>query len=844
MQEITQDLVHDQLAVRKRNGHVRRGQGVMFDSDELWGEHGRRIRFLSRVGLFRHCSATMLAHIATMLQPVKIEPGSIICREGEPGEQLFLIEAGTLVATTIIGGKNYEIATMAPGGFFGEMALLGEGKRTVTVMAKTAASLWSLSAADFDELCGHMPELAITTREVANSRQRARMQGIFEVEHRNLAVLSQGRKEIRIGRDEDNDLVFESPSVAEHHAIVEWKDGTYRLHALSTTYQTYVNRTSVRHTVLKDGDEIWLGSERLVFDRREIQHYVEPRGVRIDVTNLGRRTKKGKKLLQDVSFSILPGEFVAIVGGSGAGKTTLMNALSGLQPATSGRVLYNGRDYYQTMNLYRNALGYVPQDDIIHTELPLRTTLEFAAKLRLPSGTSSQKIDSVVNQTLEALSLKDQASLRVRTLSGGQRKRCSIGVELLTEPRVFFLDEPTSGLDPATDTQMMHLLDRLSNDGSTVVVTTHTTANIMLCDKVIFMARGGRVAFVGSPQRALHYFQVDTFSDIYRLLEDEGSAQEWVASWRSSSDYAQTLADQPDIAGAVPKAHERRSLTAGNSGNGVASQLRQFLVLSRRNFKLYVQNPANLMPLIMQPVVFLLLLLALFKAGTFSLDTSNPAAAVELLFLLAFAFFNNGLLYAVQEIVKEFPIFRRERMVNLGLLPYIFSKVIVLLPILVVMEFLTVLVLRMTDRLPGAGLDVYAQLMLTIFLISFSGLALALFTSAFSSTEKQATDMLALWITPQVLLAGALFAVPSMNSIGQILSTGAATRWSFEALGHITDLNNLFANGSSPIGRAELLQYGDTFSGNLVTHWLILAAFIVVPLVLTCLVLKLRSAAR
>src|SRR5262249_15680783 len=151
----------------------------------------------------------------------------------------------------------------------------------------------------------------------------------------------------------------------------------------------------------------------------------------------------------------------------------------------------------------------------------------------------------------------------------------------------------------------------------------------------------------------------------------EGTAETWANRWRSSNDYVQVIAEQTDTVGIAMAAYGQQSLTTGNSGKGFGNQLRQFLVLSRRNFELYCQNPANLMPLLMQPVVFLLLLLALFKEGVFDLNVDNPSTAVELLFLLAFAFFNNGLLYAVQEIVKEFAIFRRERMVNLGLIPYV-----------------------------------------------------------------------------------------------------------------------------------------------------------------------------
>src|SRR5439155_6402556 len=187
-----------------------------------------------------------------------------------------------------------------------------------------------------------------------------------------------------------------------------------------------------------------------VFDSRAIHRSIEPHGIRLDATALSKEVSGGKRLLQDVTFSILPGEFVAIVGGSGAGKTTLMDALSGVRPPTSGQVLYNGRDYYRDLALFRNVLGYVPQDDIIHTGLPLRVTLRHAAKLRLPADASPADLNEVVEKALAQLELTAQADDKVAQLNSGHRKRASIGGQLSTEPRIFFLDEPTSGLDPFT----------------------------------------------------------------------------------------------------------------------------------------------------------------------------------------------------------------------------------------------------------------------------------------------------------------------------------------------------------------------------------------------------------
>lgn len=810
-------------------------------TEAMWGEYGRRLLFLRHVGLFHGASSAILTPVAAALKLISAPAGTVVCREGEPGDQFFLIESGTLLVLTEIGGMAHELARLGPGEFFGEMALLRQGRRTATVRAETAVRLWSLTYADFQELLDRDPQVSEVIRRAAQLREQSVTNLAFEVEHRNLAALAEGGQQLRIGRDRDNELVFSSRLVSRHHAVVEWAGESYHLRDLGSNNGTYVNGIEVRNAVLQDGDEIWVANERLIFDRRQIQRLAEPHGVRVDATNLSKVVKGGKTLLHDITLSILPGEFVAIVGGSGAGKTTLMDALSGVRRATSGRVLYNGRDYYRNIAFYRNVLGYVPQDDIIHTELPVRVTLRRAAQLRLPADTTAKDLDAAVDEALQTLGLASQADIHVKRLSGGQRKRTSIGVELLTQPRIFFLDEPTSGLDPATDMQMMRLLRRLADDGTSIILTTHATKNVALCDKVVFLARGGYLAFIGTPQRALQYFNVDAFDEIYDRLANELTPEEWSQHFRASSDYAQSLADQPRADQLGSGGTQGLGGTARTGGP--LQQLRQFVVLSARNFDIIKNNPANIPPLIGPAVIFILLLLALFRSGAFDRAISNPTTPVQLLFLVSFTVFLFGLLFGVQEVVKETAIFRRERMVNLGVLPYVLSKTTFLAPLLVVLSCVMLAVLRVTGRMPPSGFDVYGKLLLTLVLTAFAGLSLALFSSSISATPQQATDTLSLWIMPQVLLSGALFAVPSMTIVGRTLSRFAAVRWAFEATGQITDLNDLFLNGTSPLARPLMDQYQTTFSRNAVQNWAILLVFILVPFVLTCLILRRKGAA-
>jgi ABC transport system ATP-binding/permease protein len=223
-------------------------------------------------------------------------------------------------------------------------------------------------------------------------------------------------------------------------------------------------------------------------------------GSRIDAVGVSQHAGQ-RQILHDVSLSVEPGELVAVVGGSGAGKTTLLEILAGVRAPSAGRVMHGGVPV-DAGSARGSGVGYVPQDDIIHVEMPFVRTLRYAARLRLPAGTSADRVDRVVDETMRDLDLADRRDVVVRMLSGGQRKRASMAVELLTEPRTFFLDEPTSGLDPSTSAEVLRLLRRLTRRGVTVVLTTHEPAAIDRCDRVVFLARDGHLAFAGTPSQA------------------------------------------------------------------------------------------------------------------------------------------------------------------------------------------------------------------------------------------------------------------------------------------------------------------------------------------------------
>ncbi|MEJ2740844.1 MAG: ATP-binding cassette domain-containing protein, partial [Dehalococcoidia bacterium] len=353
-----------------------------------------------------------------------------------------------------------------------------------------------------------------------------------------------GRASLTIGRSHDNDIVLSHPAVSRKHALVTRKEpeGIYVIEDVGSMAGTFVNGSRVvQPRPLKRGDTIHIGPIKLTYTAEAFEKVDESSNLRVDAVHLNQFVSKNVNLLQDISLTIKPNEFVAIVGGSGSGKSTLLKALTGFVPASNGSVLINGDDLYSNFDAHRTQFGFVPQEDIIHKELTVYEALDYSARLRLPADTSAEDRKKRVNEVLATLDLTERKDLQIKKLSGGQLKRVSIGVELLTKPGFFCLDEATSGLDPGMESQIMRMLRRLSDQGCTILLVTHATQNVMLCDHVIFLTRGGYLAYFGPPDHALTYFGSSDFNSIYEKLEKEKSPAEWAEQYRSSETYRQYI---------------------------------------------------------------------------------------------------------------------------------------------------------------------------------------------------------------------------------------------------------------------------------------------------------------
>jgi ABC-type multidrug transport system ATPase subunit/pSer/pThr/pTyr-binding forkhead associated (FHA) protein len=637
-------------------------------------------------------------------------------------------------------------------------------------------------------------------------------------------------RSVLLGRDPNATLQLDAPLVSRHHATIDTDSrGNYILRDRSAN-GVFVNGQRVTNSVkLSEGDAIRIGPFTLIYrsDRLEMQDRGDR--IRLDAENLVI-----PKRLEQITLAIEPGQFVALVGGSGAGKSTLMRTLLGIEKTTNGVVFLNGNNLRQNFNIYRTQIGYVPQDDIIHADLKVVEVLTYAAKLRLPPDAD---ISQIVEKTLTDIEMTHRRHALVKQLSGGQRKRVSIGVELLADPKLFFLDEPTSGLDPGLDKKMMQLLRKLASQGRTVILVTHATANITMCDRIVFLGRGGRLCYFGPPDLALDFFGVKTgdFADIYSELETgETNVKSWADKFKQSPLYQRYIVNHfstgnPD--GQKPVAPSQpQSL----------SFFQQISLLCQRYFQLISRDLVNLsLALLTAPIGISLLRLAVRDKDPLigAPEATLAPLALRVLFVFTCAAIWVGLSTSLQEIVKESAIYLRERLVNLGLFAYLGSKVFILSGLAMLQTILMVGVILIAFKSPepsfiswpvGAGI--------TTFLTLLSCISLGLLVSAIVKNSSQANSALPLLLLPQIIFSGVLF---KTEGIASKFSWLMLSRWSVGAYGSLVNVNAMvpapttLPDGSTVPQAFEPTPVYDPTWHNLSLNWAILGVHILVYLMLT-----------
>jgi len=608
-----------------------------------------------------------------------------------------------------------------------------------------------------------------------------------------LSAVQFGEKEkLTFGRDPNNDVILDNPRVSRFHTQVTRVGRRYYVTDLRSANGTFVNDKRVQGNVwLNPQDTIRIGPYRLVLGEDQFTRYDETEGLRVEAYHLNKWVRKDLNLLQDISLVFQPREFIVVVGQSGGGKSTLLDAIAGYRPATQGRVFVNGIDVYQNFDAVRNDIGYVPQKDIIHMELTVHQALNFAAQLRMPKDTSKAEREKRIMEVLDELDLMHRKDVQISGLSGGQQKRVSIGVELLTRPGLFFLDEPTSGLDPGTETAFMHLMRRLADQGRTIIMVTHATKNVVLADKVVFLARGGHVAWFGPPDEALTYFdqfrseqdqrvRAMEFDQIYAILDDpsKGKGKDWGERYMANVAFGKYIVEPLESSQQQAVAAQVKPVKKQARKGSRISSLRQFFVLSARNVTILLRDRSSLTLMLAVPVgvgALSIVLSLVMGRNSFVYAGGDPGNAGTTLFLLSLFALLVGGMSQMREFVKEADVYRRERLVNLRILPYVTSKVWVAMLLAFWHALAYTGMQYIAFKMPGGVLE-FGEIYITLVLAVITGMMLGLLASALSPNAASAPLTLIMMIVPLIVLSGALAPVPS--SISQI----ASTRWTFESL--------------------------------------------------------------
>jgi ABC transport system ATP-binding/permease protein len=594
---------------------------------------------------------------------------------------------------------------------------------------------------------------------------------------------------LRIGRGQDNDLVLDDILVSRHHAELRPDGSGFSIVDLGSHNGTYVDGARVKEAHLTRGSLVSIGRHLLRLVDGALEEYVDTGQIDFAAYGLRVEIKGGRRLLNDVSFSLGPSNLLAILGPTGVGKSTLLKALTGFVPADHGTVLYNGRDLYAAYDELRHRIGYVPQDDILHPDLTVRRALEFAARLRLPRDLSEAERTQRVCEVIAELGLTERADLAIHRLSGGQRKRTSVALELLAQPSLLFLDEPTSGLDPGYEKAVMELLREVADTGRTVIVITHSVQSLDLCDRVLFLAPGGNLAYFGNPAAVTERFGVREYADVFTRI-DRSDPAEWTAG---TGPPTVPLPAAPPPPGPRPTGRVR-----SQSGWG-----RQVATLARRYLAIIAADRRTLALLLLQgPLVGLILLGTTKEGGLAQSGVVNSRAALVLVNLvLAVTFI--GLTNAVREIVKELPIYRRERAVGLSLSAYLTSKALVLGAFTVLQAVVLTLIATarqggLNDPVSALG-SARAELVISMVLTALAAMATGLLISSVVSSADKATLML-----PLVLLLSVLLASPNLEvatkPVAKQLAQLTTAKWGFAASGSVVGFYTLIARPDCEVG--------------------------------------------
>ncbi|MBC8356579.1 MAG: ATP-binding cassette domain-containing protein [Planctomycetes bacterium] len=688
-----------------------------------------------------------------------------------------------------------------------------------------------------------------------------------------------------IGRDTVHaDICLPDVRVSRLHATIERAGQFATVTDLKSANQTFVDGEPItKPAVVTEGSRIQIGPHTWIFRGQALYPLSRDNNVELVAKNLIRRVPDRKNrgqmkvILDDVSLVVRPREFVCILGPSGSGKTTLLKALSARMPADEGSVLLNGENLYAHFDALKQNLAVVPQRDVMHDVLPLKTALWYTAKMRLPADMSRQDIEERIDATLDTVSLVQRQFTQIRQLSGGQIKRASWANEAISNPSLIFLDEVTSGLDEQTDSEMMRLFRRMADEGKTLVCVTHSLSYVPdNCHLVAILAEGGVLAFFGPPERALEYFDISRLGDVYHVLKQR-CASDWKDRFQCSAIYNEFVQRRaPQVSDSVTSLKKRRR------PRQLMTTWRQFHVLLRRYISIQWADKRAMAMIFGQCLVIAGLLVWLFGdlsklnvdveveqreqqlyelqyGGSLSTMSDEDRQFLEqdeeyirqrdkqrmelhveaelakrtdlsskLLFLLCISCIWFGCNNAAKEIVKEAAIYGKERDVGLRVLSYYSSKFALLATISILQASLFY---WLVNRFTHLGGDAIGQWLL-LSLAATTGVAMGLAISALATSEDFAATIVPMILIPQIILAGLI--APLLNYTRELSQICIPAYWAFQGL-----LTTLDREVQERLRDAEYL----TLSTNWTPAWgcVALAAYVAAFACVALMALRVRD---
>ncbi len=662
-------------------------------------------------------------------------------------------------------------------------------------------------------------------------------------------------RSVLIGRDRHATLKLNSPIVSRRHATIDANaQGQYVL-ADRSSNGVFVNGKRIKNSVvLTEGAKIRIGPFTLIYQAGEITLVNPGDAIRLEAIELVREGKDKnneiQRLLNTISLVIEPGNLVALAGTSNANQSVLLRTLLGIEAPNRGAVYANGEDLRKHFDSYSCSIGFVPKDDALHGELTVAEALIYAIKLRLPADIN---VDQVFKKVLDDIEMFEHRHELINSLSKSDRKRVSIGVELVVDPKLFFLEEPTLGLDPGLDKKMVSLLRKLADQERTVIFTGQANANLTICDRLVFLGGGGHLCYFGPPADIYSFFAIHNqdFTGIYSELEKgESIVRLWEDKYRYSSYYQRYIAVPLSL---NPSQQPAKFAKLSNSARG--SSFRQLILLIQRYFQLAIRDKINFTTVVFSAAICPILLAGIKNTEPFIFTNSSDSrlAFLALRFLLFFSLsaILVGVSSSVSEIVKEQAIFKRERLGSLGLFPYLISKLIGFKGLACLQAVVMTAIILLGFEQPDSDLITWpVGLGITTFLTLVASMNLGLMVSAFVSNIAQTYKVLPLILGFQIIFSGVFFKLDSLFTIERLarwISWLTVSRWSVGAYGSLVNINAMVAKPIELSDGNFLHQLFDPSAvyepswENLALNWGILGLQAVVYFTVTFLLLKRKD---